>query len=52
MVGGRSHPVALFLDEGRETFALASQAGFRCFTGVEEFKRYVLGEILAAETAS
>lgn len=41
-----SQPVAVLLNESSETLALASQAGFRCFTAVEEFKRYVEAEIL------
>lgn len=46
-----SQPVAVLLNEGRETVAIASQAGFRCFTDVGEFKRYVTSEIIAAEEA-
>ena len=41
-----SQPVAVLLNEERQTLALASQAGFRCFTGIDEFKRYVTAEIL------
>jgi len=44
-----SQPVAVLLNEGNETIAIASQAGFRCFTEVEEFKKYVEQEILAME---
>jgi hypothetical protein len=42
-----SHPVAVLLNETAETIAIASQAGFRCFTGIAEFRRYVKAEILA-----
>ena len=45
-----SQPVAVLLNESNETIAIASQAGYRCFTSVAEFKRYVLTEILAEET--
>lgn len=42
-----SQPVAVLLNEGNETLAIASQAGFRCFTAIPEFKRYVEAEILS-----
>jgi hypothetical protein len=42
-----SQPVVVLLNEGTETIAMASQAGFRCFTSVAEFQRYVGAEILA-----
>lgn len=45
-----SQPVAVLLNEESATIALASQAGFRCFTDVEVFRRYVTGEILAENT--
>ena len=35
--------------EGPETLAMASAAGFRWFTSVEDFKHYVSSEILAEE---
>ncbi len=41
-----SQPVAVLLNEGNETLAIASQAGFRFFTSVETFKGYVEAEIL------
>lgn len=41
-----SQPVAVLLNEGSETIAIASQAGFRCFTSLEGFKEYVSAEIL------
>ena len=43
---GLSQPVAVLLNEGEETLALASSAGFRCFTDVEGFKAYVMREVL------
>jgi hypothetical protein len=43
---GLSQPVAVLLNEGEETLALASSAGFRCFTDVEAFKAYVMKEVL------
>ncbi len=45
-----SQPVVVLLNEGAETIAIASQAGFRCFTTVTEFKRYVQAEVLFEET--
>jgi hypothetical protein len=45
-----SQPVAVLLDETNETLAIASQAGYRCFTTIDEFQRYVKAEILVAET--
>ena len=37
---GLSQPVAVLLNEGTETLALASSAGFRCFTAVAAFNDY------------
>ena len=45
-----SQPVAVLLNENTETIGLASQAGYRCFTTTEEFRRYVETEILATQT--
>jgi hypothetical protein len=42
-----SQPVAVLLNESAETVGIASQAGYRCFTSTEEFRRYVKTEILA-----
>jgi hypothetical protein len=44
-----SQPVALLVNESAETLAIASGAGFRCFTTVADLKHYVLKEILVAE---
>ncbi len=41
-----SQPVAVLLNEGVETIAFASQAGFLCFTTVQDFQRYVEESIL------
>ncbi len=40
-----SVPVVL-LNEGREDLAMARLGGFRCFTSVKDFKRYVKSEVL------
>jgi hypothetical protein len=47
-----SQPVTVLLNESNETVALTSQAGFRCFTAVEEFQLYVRKEILGFEAAA
>lgn len=49
---GLSQPVAVLLDEGPETLAAASAAGFRCFTTPEGFRRYVTKEVLAEDVMS
>jgi len=41
-----SQPVVLLLNESSKTIAVASQAGFRCFTAIQEFRHYVENEIL------
>jgi len=46
---GLTQPVAVLLNEGAETLALASSAGFRCFTSVPAFNDYVAREILSQE---
>jgi hypothetical protein len=45
-----SQPVAVLLNEPPETIAVATQAGYRCFTSTETFRRYVTREILAQES--
>ncbi len=47
-----SQPVAVLLNETADTLSIASQAGFRCFTETEDFKRYVQRDILALEVVS
>ena len=44
-----SQPVAILLNESAEIIAIASQAGFRCFTSVAEFQLYVQTEVLLVE---
>lgn len=44
-----SEPVAVLLSEEAETVAIASQAGFRCFTEPSRFRSYVKKTILAEE---
>jgi len=46
-----SEPIAVLLNEGTETIAVANAAGFRCFTSGETFKAYVLSEIVTEEAA-
>jgi hypothetical protein len=41
-----SQPVTVLPNDSNETLAIASQAGFRCFTSILEFKQYVETEIL------
>src|SRR5206468_2615708 len=43
---GLSQPVAVLLNEGADVLALASGAGFRCFTDVDSFKSYVQSEVV------
>ncbi len=45
-----SQPAALLLNEPAETISIANQAGFRYFTSVEDFKKYVTEDILAGNT--
>jgi len=47
-----SQPVTVLLNEANETVAMASQAGFRCFTDVGSFKAYVLADVLAVDDDS
>ena len=47
---GLTQPVAVLLNEEPAALALASQAGFRCFTDVEAMKRYVMDEVLGSAT--
>jgi hypothetical protein len=48
---GLTQPVAVLLNERRETMALASRAGFRCFSSSLQFKDYVRNEISVEEAA-
>jgi hypothetical protein len=47
-----SQPVAVLLNEGTDTIAIASHAGYRCFTTDSEFKRYVQAEILVEQAGA
>ena len=47
-----SQPVAVLLNEEPATLALASAAGFRCFTSPSTFRSYVEREILSVEAAA
>lgn len=42
-----SQPVAVLLNESTGTIGIANQAGYRCFTSIDDFRRYVENEILA-----
>lgn len=42
---GLSQPVAVLLNEETEVIAIASQAGFRCFTATSQLKQYVQVEL-------
>lgn len=44
-----SQPVAVLLNESKDTIAIANAAGFRCFSSVKDFKNYINNEILFAE---
>lgn len=44
-----SVPVALLLNEPAEVLEVAQSQGYRCFTSIDAFKRYVGSEILCAE---
>lgn len=41
-----SQPVAVLLNESNEVLSIANNAGFRCFTSVKDFKKYIDTEIL------
>ena len=48
---GLTGPVAVLLNETAEVLAIASAAGYRCFTSRAAFRTYVDGEILRGEAA-
>lgn len=48
---GLTGPVAVLLNETVEVLAIASAAGFRCFTSPAEFRGYVESEIIKLEAA-
>ncbi|OQY18625.1 MAG: hypothetical protein B6I36_06505 [Desulfobacteraceae bacterium 4572_35.1] len=43
---GLSQPVAVLLDEGAEVYRIAGEKGFRYFTVIDDFKKYVMREVL------
>jgi hypothetical protein len=43
---GLSPPVAVLLGEGQELLEVANDLGYRCFTSVDDFKRYVRREVV------
>ena len=49
---GLSDPVAVLLDEGVETLAIAARAGYRCFTRIQDFQSYVATVISPAVAAA
>ena len=49
---GLSQPTAVLLNEEQDVLAIASKAGYRCFTNVKDFKNYVASEILMEEIKS
>ena len=46
-----SDPVAVLLNESAEVIALASRAGYQCFTSMDAFKRYVQKDIMSLEVS-
>lgn len=49
---GLSQPVAVLLNEEPETEEIVNNAGYRFFTKIDEFKRYVESDILALHLAA
>jgi hypothetical protein len=45
-----SQPVVVLLNESAEIISIASQAGYKCFTSIDDFMSYVNREILAMDT--
>ena len=43
-----STPVAILLGEEDHTLEIASKVGYRCFSAVEDFKHYIMDEIIGA----
>ena len=48
---GIRRPVAVLIDESNEVEEAANRAGFQYFTDADDFRQYVLREILALEPA-
>ena len=49
---GLSGPVALLLDESPEVEKVANQAGYRYFTDIDAFQRYVTSEVLVEQQSA
>jgi len=45
-----SQPVVVLINEEGPVITLASQAGYKCFTDAETFKKYVLTEVLSVNS--
>ena len=45
-----SQPVVVLLNEATDVVLLASNAGYRCFTDITNFKKYVADEVLSQAT--
>ena len=45
---GLSQPVALLIDEGRDTQEATNSQGYRFFTDVDRFREYVSSEVIGA----
>lgn len=48
---GLSQPVALLIDESRETIEAVNRVGYRYFTSLDDFQQYVEREVLAMDLA-
>jgi len=46
---GLSHPVALLINEGKDTEKVVNQNGYLYFTAVDDLKKYIQKEILATQ---
>ena len=47
-----SQPVVVLLNEEAAVITLASQAGYRCFTNAQSFRKYVESEVLSEAAAA
>ena len=48
---GLSGPVAVLLNQPGEVLALASAAGYRCFTSLPDLRAHIVADILRLEAA-
>lgn len=46
-----TEPVAVLIDESAEVLAVASEAGFRCFSSIDAFRSYISQEVLVTPEA-